>query len=167
VAHDTATAPPAPRRGLVRAPQNLAAGLALLAVAGLALWASGDLEVGTLRAVGPGMMPRAVAALIGVFGAGLAAASLVRPGSPLTPPSLRGPLFVTLAVVSFALTIRSPGLVAAGPLVAVIGGAASEEARPRELVVFGLLVTAFCVVLFRYLLRLPIPVLVIPGVVVL
>jgi putative tricarboxylic transport membrane protein len=150
----------------VRGPQNLAAGATLLAVAAFALWAGRGLPAGTLRSVGPGMMPRAAALLLGVAGLGLLAASLLRAGERLQRWAWRGPLFVTLAVVGFALTIRSPGLVVAGPLVAIVGGAASPEARPRELVVFGVLVTAFCVALFRYALQLPIPVLVIPGVVV-
>lgn len=158
--------PPAQRRsGLVRAPQNLAAGLCLLAVAGFALWASAGLPRGSLRAVGAGMMPRGVALLIAVAGAGLVAASLVRHGEALERWAWRGPLFITLAVVAFALTIRSPGLVVAGPLVAIVGGAASPETRPKELLVFGVVITAFCIGLFRYVLHLPIPVLVLPGVV--
>jgi putative tricarboxylic transport membrane protein len=70
---------------------------------------------------------------------------------------------VTLGVVAFGLTIRSPGLLVAGPLVVLIGGAASPEVRPRELAVFAALVTAFCIGLFRYALGLPIPVLHLPG----
>jgi putative tricarboxylic transport membrane protein len=151
---------------IVRAPQNLAAGASLLALSAFALWAVRDLPSGTLRAMGPGMMPRAAAVLLGVAGGGLAVAALLREGERLQRWSWRGPLFITLAVVGFALTIRAPGLVVAGPLVAVVGGAASAEARPRELVVFGVLVTAFCIALFRYALQLPIPVLVLPGLVV-
>jgi putative tricarboxylic transport membrane protein len=156
----------APRRGALRDPQNLAAGLALLALAGFALWASAELDAGTLRAIGPGLMPRAVAVLIAIAGAGLVVAAFVRAGEALGRWSWRGPLLITLAVLAFAATIRSPGLVVAGPLVAVVGGAASRETRPRELAIFAVVVTAGCVLLFRYALRLPIPVLVLPGVVV-
>jgi putative tricarboxylic transport membrane protein len=80
---------------------------------------------------------------------------------------LRGPLLITAGVVAFALTIRSPGLIVAGPLVCVVTGAAAPDVRPKELVVFGVVMTAFCVGLFRYALHLPIPILVLPGVVVL
>ena len=41
----------------------------------------------------------------------------------------------------------------------------SPESRPRELAIFAVVMTAFCVGLFRYLLSLPIPVLIIPGVI--
>ena len=46
-----------------------------------------------------------------------------------------------------------------------MSGAASPETRPVELVVFAVVMTAFCIGLFRYALGLPIPVLILPGVV--
>ena len=49
----------------------------------------------------------------------------------------------------------------------VVSGGASPESRPRGLVIFGLIITALCIGLFRYLLHLPIPVLIIPGVITL
>jgi putative tricarboxylic transport membrane protein len=155
------------RRGPIRAPQDLAAGLSLVVLAALALWAGADLDAGRLRAMGPGMMPRAVAVLVALAGLALVALAFLRGGEPLRGWSWRGPLFLTLGVVGFALTIRPVGLVLAGPLVAMVGGAASPQSRPRELALFAVAITAFCILLFRVLLRLPIPVLRIPGVVML
>ena len=74
-----------------------------------------------------------------------------------------GPIFVSLSVVAFALTIRSVGLVLAGPLVVVVSGAASSDVRWKELVAFAVVMTAFCVVLFRSILGLPIPILSVGG----
>jgi len=113
------------------------------------------------------MLPRAVAVAIGVAGFLIVGLSVLKDGPSLGRWPLRGPIVVTLAVVAFALTIRTVGLAVAGPLVVIVGGAASPESRPRELVVFGLVMTALCIGLFRYLLSLPIPVLIIPGVVTL
>jgi hypothetical protein len=155
------------RRGWARAPRDLAAGASLIAVALFALWASADLEQGTLRAMGPGMLPRGVAVLIGLAGVALVVTSRLQAGVPLERWSLRGPFFVCLGLLAFALTIRSVGLALAGPLVALISGAASPETRVGELLVFAVVITLFCVGLFKYVLNLPIPVLVIPGVVVL
>jgi hypothetical protein len=149
----------------VRGPQDLLAGVSLVALAAFALWASWSLDVGTLRTMGSGMLPRWTAALVGVTGLVLAANGLFRAGAPVAMPRWRGPLFVCLAVIGFALTIRTVGLVVAGPLVAIVSGAASEETRPKELVVFAIAITAFCIALFRYALHLPIPVLILPGVV--
>jgi putative tricarboxylic transport membrane protein len=151
----------------IRSPSDLLAGGCLLALSGFALWSSRSLDAGTLRAMGPGMVPRSVAAGIGLAGLVIAALSMLRYGPSLGRWPLRGPIFVTLGVVVFALTIRTLGLVVAGPLVVIIGGSASPETRPRELLVFAVVITALCVGLFRYLLSLPIPVLIIPGVITL
>jgi len=151
----------------VRNPQDLFAGLVLVAVALFALWASAGLSQGRLGALGPGMMPRATAVLMAVIGVLVAVSALVAPGPRLERWSLRGPFFVCLALVAFAITIRWVGLLVAGPLVAIISGAASPETRIKEIVIFGIAVTIFSIALFRYVLNLPIPVLVIPGVIVL
>ena len=158
---------PARSRGRIRSPRDLLAGAGLLALATFAAWAGMGLDPGTLRSMGPAMVPRAVSAAVGAVGLLLVAFSLLKDGPPLGRWPLRGPLFITLAVVAFALTIRTAGLAVAGPLVMILGGAASPESRPRELIVFGLVMTALCVALFRYLLALPIPVLIVPGVVTL
>ncbi|HZJ53311.1 MAG TPA: tripartite tricarboxylate transporter TctB family protein [Myxococcaceae bacterium] len=148
----------------VQAPQDLVAGASLLAVAAFALWASADVPVGHLRSLGPGMLPRVLNTLIALGGAILVVVSFLRPGESLGRWPWRGPTFIVLATVTFALTIRSVGLAVAGPLVVLISGAASPETRWRELVVFAAAITLFCVGLFRLLLHLPIPILKIPGV---
>jgi len=160
--------PPSPApRGRVRSPRDLLAGACLVALSLFALWAGARLEGGTLRAMGPGMLPRAVAVALGIAGLLLVLFAFLRDGASLGRWPLRGPLFICLAVVAFSLTIRSVGLALAGPLVVIVGGAASPESRPRELVIFGIVMTAACIALFRYALSLPIPVLIVPGLVTL
>lgn len=168
--NDTSRGPagePRARRAVIRSPQDLVAGITLVAVALFALWASSNLSQGRLGAMGPAMMPRATAVLIGLLGILIAGTALVARGPALAHWPLRGPFFVCLGLLAFAFTIRSVGLVVAGPLVAIVSGAASPDTRFKELLVFGIAVTAFSIVLFKYLLNLPIPVLIIPGVIVL
>ena len=159
---------PATRPGVRRSPQNVIAGLVLLALAAIAFWLLGDLSQGTLRAIGPALLPRALAVGVGLCGVGLVIAGLTGAGDPLEGWTLRGPFFVVLAVSAFALTIRpvqlgsftTPGLglVAAGPLAILISGFATPETRVRELLILALSLTAFCMVLFGDILNLPIPV---------
>lgn len=156
-----------PRRRVVRSPRDFLAGASLVALALFALWAGSRLDPGTLRAPGPALVPRATALAVGFVGLLVVALSLLKDGATLGRWPLRGPIFVSLAIVAFALTIRTVGLAVAGPLVVVVSGAASPESRPRELVVFALVMSAFCIVLFKFLLSLPIPVLVLPGIFVL
>lgn len=106
---DTTQGAPA-RTGPVRSPQDFAAGLFLLAVAAFAVYASSDLSMGTLRNMGPGMLPRMVATLIGVCGLGLLVGAMLVDGPRLERWSLRGPFFVLGAVLVFAVTIRATTL---------------------------------------------------------
>ncbi len=149
--------------GRLRAPQDLLAGGSLVALAAFALWAGRDLDAGRLGAMGPGFLPRVLAILLGLCGVGLVTWAFLRRGEALQRWSLRPAFFVVLGVVAFALTIRSPGLAVAGPLVVLVSGAASPETRPRELVLFALVLTAACILLFRFLLHLPIPILRLGG----
>jgi hypothetical protein len=156
------------RSGPIRAPQSLMGGLLLLALAALALWLTRNLDQGTLRSMGPAMLPRWLAIGVALCGLALVVTAFMKQGDALERWSLRGPLMVMIAVLAFAVTIRpfafggisTPGLglVVAGPLAIMIGGYASNEARLRDLVILALTLTPFCMVLFGDLLNLPIPV---------
>jgi hypothetical protein len=156
---------PPERRRAIRSPQDFAGGVALLVIAGVALWATRDLG-GRFFGVGPGLLPRGVATLLGLIGLVLVTTSFLKDGEALGRWPLRGPILVFVAVMSFALTVRTVGLAVAGPLVALIGGAASPETRFKELIIFAIVVTALSIGLFRYVLNLPIPILIIPGILV-
>jgi hypothetical protein len=156
------------RYGPVRAPQSVAGGLLLIALAALALWLTRDLDQGTLNSMGPAMLPRWLAVGVGLAGLALLVSAFFKDGDPLEPWSLRGPFFVIVAILAFAITIRpysigpvsmpGLGLLVAGPLAIIIGGFATPEARLRDLVILALSLTPFCMVLFGDLLNLPIPV---------
>jgi hypothetical protein len=217
-------------RGLIRAPQNFVAGLTLIAIAAFAIWATGNLPQGTLRSMGPAMLPRWLAIGVGLCGLALAITALTKPGALLRTSDsaailvfavvlmvaavvaavvnalffggrqganvffytalvvfygtlglmfvstlkkndwletrgLRGPFFIVAGILAFAVTIRLFGLVVAGPLAMVIGGYATNEVREKEILIFAAVMTAFCVALFRYGLNLPIPIIIIPGVI--
>jgi putative tricarboxylic transport membrane protein len=147
----------------IRSPQRFLAGLILIAICCFVLWAVAGLRQGTLTAMGPGMFPRALAVLLGIGGVILVALSFWRDGEPLERWSFRGPVLVTVGILLFALTIRPFGLAVASMLALMVSGFATPEARLREVTVFSALLTLACVVLFRYLLAMSIPVLTIPG----
>ncbi|QRM28708.1 tripartite tricarboxylate transporter TctB family protein [Microvirga sp. VF16] len=159
---------PPRHRGPVRAPQSLAGGLLLIALAALALWLTRDLDQGTLNAMGPAMLPRWLAIGVGLSGLALVVTAFLKDGDLLERWSLRGPVFVIGAILAFALTIRGYsfgslvipglGLLVAGPLAIILGGFATPEARLRDLLILALSLTPFCMVLFGDLLNLPIPV---------
>jgi len=174
----TSRSPQAPARRAVKSPFDLAGGLFLLALAALGLAGGFDLPTGTLSAIGSGLVPRAVSILVGSCGVLLVARSLVFEGDRLESWHLRGPVFVLGAVVLFALVIRGStltfggiagipllatvtipalGLVVAGPLAVIVSSLAAKETRPVEIVVFAVVLTLLCGLLFKELLSLPIP----------
>jgi putative tricarboxylic transport membrane protein len=142
----------------IRSPQDFAAGLFLIAIGLFALWQSRELTMGTLHQLGPGMVPHVLAVLLAFCGLVLAGNAFRRNGHALERWTLRGPVFVFGAALVFAATIRPLGLAVAGPLLIVISAMASHETRWGETLIFGIAMTAFCLVLFRLLLSLPIPV---------
>jgi hypothetical protein len=221
---------PVTRLGPIRAPQNFFAGLALIGIAAFAIWATSELPQGTLRAMGPAMLPRWLAIGVGACGLALAVFALFSDGDALRlsdysalvtfavvlsvaaiaarvvnasfyggaqgsnvffytvivlfygtilimfittfrnngwleARGLRGPFFIVAGILSFAITIRLFGLVFAGPLAMIIGGYATPEVREKEIIIFAAIVTAFCVGLFRYVLNLPIPIIILPGII--
>jgi putative tricarboxylic transport membrane protein len=122
--------------------QDFVGGLVVIAVAFFAFWQAADLPIGTLGGMGPGMLPKSLAALFGLLGALLVLGSVFEAGPPLEQWSIRGPVFVALAIVAFGLTVRPLGLVVAGPVAIVIAALASEEVRWVETIVVGVLMTA-------------------------
>lgn len=164
---------PAPDKPIIKSQLDLAAGLLLLSLALIGYFGALGLRFGTLTSVGPGLMPKSVAVLIGVFGIGLVITSLLAAGPRLERWHLRGPFFVLGAVLLFAMTIRGStftfgslkivipqlGLAIAGPLAVICSAFADRETRPIEIVIYTIVLTAACVGMFKFLLRLPIPIL--------
>lgn len=149
--------------------QSLAGGLLLIGFALLALWAGRDLDPGSLRSIGPGGLPRAVAILIGLLGIVVAAMGWRRDASRVEAIALRPVLVILLAISVFAVTIRpwsfgavsTPGLglVGAGPLTVLVAGFAQRERDWLDLGILAAALTAFCMFLFGDLLSLPLPVM--------
>jgi len=142
-----------------RGTQDIAAGLFLIAVALIAFWQAKGLPLGTLRSMGAGMLPTALAVLLGAFGIAIALIGALRPGVTFERWSFRGLLFVLGSIITFALTVRLFGLVVAGPLTMLIAGAADPQTNWKHTLIFSVVLTAFCILLFKVALRLPIPVI--------
>ena len=163
--------------GLVKSPLDIGGGLFLIALAALGFAGGFNLPFGTLSGIGSGLMPqgggdpgRRVRLLLLVQ-------ALVWDGDHLERWHVRGPVFVLGAVLVFAVFIRgstltsaaSPasavgivkvpplGLIVAGPLAVMFSSLADKDTRPLEVVIFAVVMTLLCGLLFKELLSLPIP----------
>jgi len=137
--------------------QDFVGGIAIIGVAAFAFWQGRGLAMGTLGGMGPGMLPKSLAILLAALGALLAVNALVDSGPRLSRFSIRGTLFVLGAIVAFGVSVRPGGLLVAGPLAIFIAACGSPESRWLETLVFGVVMTAFCIGLFKFALGLPIP----------
>ncbi|KQW20607.1 tripartite tricarboxylate transport(TTT) family subunit TctB [Afipia sp. Root123D2] len=147
----------APR--LIRGPQDFYGGMALMAVALFALWASSDLQGLRGFSFGPGTAPRMFAVLLLALGAGIAGTGFFVEGPPLQRYGIRGPFFVSLSVLSFAATIRPLGLIICAFASFLIAAMGSDETRWKETIIVGACMTLGCAFLFSYALGLPLDLL--------
>jgi putative tricarboxylic transport membrane protein len=139
----------------VRGPQDFVGGIALMAVALFAFWASGDLQGMHGFSFGAGTAPRMFAGLLLGLGFAIMLVGLIADGAHLQTYAWRGPLFVSLAIVSFAITIRPLGLVISAFASFLISALGTPETRWRETIIVGICLTIGCSLLFPYALGLP------------
>jgi putative tricarboxylic transport membrane protein len=142
-------------RGLVKGPQDFVGGLVLMGVALFAFWASSDLAGQRGFSFGPGTAPRLFAGLLFALGGAIAIGGLLTEGAPLQRFAIRGPLFVTAAILLFSQAIRPLGLIAAGIITFLVAAMGSSETRWGEAIIVGVVLTLFCAFLFPYALGLP------------
>jgi putative tricarboxylic transport membrane protein len=139
----------------IRNPRDFWGGVGVLIFAAIAWWATSNLPGQQGFAFGPGTAPRLFIFLTAVIALAIIGASLFTEGPGLEAWSIRGPLFVLGAILLFAATIRSMGLVPATFLLVVVSGFASKDTRLVESVIWGIVLSAFCAFLFPYVLNLP------------
>src|SRR5204863_966735 len=139
----------------VRGPQDFVGGIALMAIALFALWASSDLQGMHGFSFGAGTAPRMFAVLLLALGAAIALVGVLTDGPHVATYHWRGPLFVSLSILSFAVTIRPLGLVLSAFATFMISALGTHETRWKEIIIVGVALTAFCSFLFPYGLGLP------------
>ena len=115
-----------------------------------------NMTVGTAAAMGPGFFPLMLSIALGILAACVGLTGVDRPG-PLKLAPLKAVALIILAPVVFALSIRTLGLVIAVAATIFMATFASSRATLREAVLLSAAFTTFCVIVFYYLLSLPIP----------
>ena len=139
-----------------RSPQDVLGGLAMVALGAFALWLVRDLAVGQAMRMGPGYLPRLLAWMVIGGGAIVTVQGLMtHGGSRLARWHIRGPIFVLGALILFGATVRLLGIGPSSFLAVLFGSFASREARLVEAAIYGLVLAAFCSLLFKVGLGLP------------
>jgi hypothetical protein len=100
--------------------------LLLLLGASVAIYAFLGLDIGSVREMGPGMVPVALGVLLTLFGAAIAVPALYRPGSPIDV-DLRSVVAISIGIAAFAAATPTIGIVPAIILLTVISSFAARE----------------------------------------
>lgn len=141
----------------IKGPQDFIGGIALMALALFALWASRDLQGMHGFSFGAGTAPRMFAVLLLILGFGVMMTGVLWEGAPIQKYHWRGPFFVSLAIIAFAVMIRPVGLVITAFASFMIAALGTHETKWVESLIVCVCLTAFCCVLFPYGLGLPMP----------
>lgn len=139
----------------IRNPQDFYGGVMLIALAVIALLASMSLQGMRGFAFGPATAPRLFATLLGALGGIVVIMGLITNGPQLERFTFRAPLFVIGSVLIFAACIRPLGLVIACFLTILSSAAATTDTNWKETLIWAVILTTFCAILFPYGLALP------------
>ena len=143
----------------IRNRQNLLFGVFLLFLgAGGILFAS-DLTMGSAFRMGPGYLPNVLSGAIVLFGLGFVASAFwTDSAEEWGRTAWSGLLFVAGSVVMFALIVKWAGLALTIVLSVLLSSLAATDRRWREVVPFSIGLAVACVVIFRTIFNLHLPI---------
>ena len=141
----------------IRSPKDFWSGLFFVAVASSFILLSQRYHMGDMHRMGPALFPTLVGALLALLGLIVTFRAIAIDGPPV-PQFHARPIIVSLvAMALFGLALAHAGLIAAIAVLVLVGAVASRESRPLETVGLAALLIGFSVVVFVWVLGLPIP----------
>ena len=141
----------------IRSPKDFWAGLFFIAVALGFIGLSQQYSMGTMHRMGPALFPVLVSILLCGLGLIISVRSFAIDGPPV-PRFYARPIIVSLvAIALFGVALAHLGLIAAIAVLVIIGAFASTESKPLETAGLVAVLIAFSVIVFVWLLGLPIP----------
>jgi hypothetical protein len=142
----------------MRISQDLASGILLVVIGALGVFLIKDLPMGTMFRIGPALMPTAVSAIIVLIGLVVVARAWAIASPPLQAKAIKPVAMVLLAFTAFGLLIETAGLVVSSLVLILMGAFAAEKFTWKHSIVLAVLLTAFSVLLFKVMLKLPLQV---------
>lgn len=137
--------------------KDIGAGLVFLAIgAFFCIQSWTELTIGTAQRMGPGYYPLVVSVLLLVLGAVVLFRAFGSEGTDYGTVPWRSVILIGLAPIAFGLAVRPLGLIPAIALTSLFSAFASRQTSLVAALALIVGLTIFCVVLFHYLLGLPI-----------
>lgn len=141
----------------IRGPKDFWAGVVFIVIGATSLVLSSDYAMGSAGSMGPAYFPTILGGMLVLLGVASVLRSLVRSGQPIGRFAIRECALVLAATIVFGLLVRSAGLAIGTILVVVISGFASVKFKLAPFLALGLGLAVFGVLVFVYLLGLPMP----------
>jgi hypothetical protein len=141
-----------------RSPKDFWAGLFFVVIALGFIGLSRQYGMGNMHRMGPALFPTLVGVLLAGLGLLIALRSFAVDGPPV-PRFHTRPIVISLIAISlFGVALAYGGLIAAVAVLVIVSALASSESKVLETVVLVAALIAFSVVVFVWLLGLPIPI---------
>jgi hypothetical protein len=144
----------------LRRSKDLLGGLLVLALGAATALEASSYAIGSLRRMGPGFFPLCLGAILAGIGALMIATSR-RPDAAAPQvrqrPEWRGWLCISASIAAFIVLGTYAGLVPATFAVVFISALGDRDNSAAAAAVLALAMTAICVVIFHWLLHLPLP----------
>jgi hypothetical protein len=140
--------------------RDLTAGMAFIVIGvafGLNAWLT--LRLGTAHSMGPGYFPVLLGLVLVGLGGAIAYSAVGKPQEAFGMVAWRGITLVTVGIVFFAVTVRGLGMAPSLAIASFLAARASGRLSLLGSLLLAIGLSAFCVVLFIYALRLPYPVI--------
>lgn len=147
----------------MRLSRDIVAGIGTIALAIGLLVALSKIPRTSFQAIPPDLFARLCAYSIIAGGVVLVVRGIVRGGDSVKLPPLRAMLAVFASVIAFGLVAPRAGYAPAGFLTLIVGGLGAPDLKLGQLLAMASALIAFSVVLFTYLLKLPMPFFLMPG----
>jgi hypothetical protein len=136
--------------------RDLCAGAVFIGIGALfGLNAGLTLRIGEAQAMGPGYFPIVLGAALAGLGLAIAVGAFGKTAERFGQISWRGVILVAASIFFFAMTVRGLGLAPALAIATLLAGLSSGRLSLTGAVLLAVGMTAFCVLLFVYALRLP------------
>jgi hypothetical protein len=142
----------------IRHPKDFLSGLIFVAFGVAAIVLGSGYPLGTAARMGPGYFPRILGILLIVLGGALALRALRIQGTPLPGWKWRPVIVVLVSVIIFGLVVTHIGLVLATVGLIFASSVASQEFRPKEALISGIVLAALAVGVFVIGLKIQLPI---------
>ncbi|WEX08104.1 tripartite tricarboxylate transporter TctB family protein [Chelativorans sp. AA-79] len=120
-------------------------------------YALATMKTGAPAAMGPGFFPVMLSIVLGLLSIGVAFLPRDIEAEALTVAPLKATIIILACPMIFGFAIEPFGLVIAVSLVIFVSCLASRITTLRQALVLSAVFTLFCVLIFHYLLHMPIP----------